>query len=84
MVDPGAITTWLVIGGIAGWMAGLIVEGYGFGLLGNVVVGVAGAALASVALLPLGFSIDTRLGNTVVATVGAVVLLLAIGVLRRR
>jgi len=33
---------WLVIGGIAGWLAGLLVKGYGFGLLGNIVVGIVG------------------------------------------
>ena len=37
----------LIIGGIAGWLAGLIVRGAGFGLIGNIVVGIIGALLAS-------------------------------------
>ncbi len=37
---------WLVIGAIAGWLAGLIIKGYGFGLVGNIVVGIIGAFIA--------------------------------------
>ena len=37
---------WLVIGGVAGWLAGLIVKGYGLGLIGNIAVGIAGAIIA--------------------------------------
>lgn len=81
MLDFGSIVTWLIIGGIAGWMAGLIVEGYGFGLLGNIVVGIIGAAIAGLVTPLLGLSIDTKLGNIIAATLGAVVL---VGGLRRR
>ena len=84
MLDFGSIVTWLIIGGIAGWMAGLIVEGYGFGLLGNIVVGIIGAAIAGLVTPLLGLSIDTKLGNIIAATLGAVVLLLLVGGLRRR
>ena len=41
-----ALIIWLVIGAVAGWLAGLIVKGYGFGLVGNIVVGIIGAVLA--------------------------------------
>jgi uncharacterized membrane protein YeaQ/YmgE (transglycosylase-associated protein family) len=81
VLDFGSIVTWLIIGGIAGWMAGLIVEGYGFGLLGNIVVGIIGAAIAGLVTPLLGLSIDTKLGNIIAATLGAVVL---VGGLRRR
>ena len=84
MLDFGSIITWLIIGGIAGWIAGLIVEGYGFGLLGNIVVGIIGAAIAGLVTPLLGLSIDTKLGNIIAATLGAVVLLLLVGGLRRR
>jgi uncharacterized membrane protein YeaQ/YmgE (transglycosylase-associated protein family) len=84
VLDFGSIVTWLIIGGIAGWMAGLIVEGYGFGLLGNIVVGIIGAAIAGLVTPLLGLSIDTKLGNIIAATLGAVVLLLLVGGLRRR
>jgi len=46
------IIIWLVIGGVAGWLAGLLVRGYGFGVVGNIIVGIIGAVLAGW-LLPL-------------------------------
>jgi uncharacterized membrane protein YeaQ/YmgE (transglycosylase-associated protein family) len=84
VLDFGSIVTWIVIGGISGWMAGLIVEGYGFGLLGNIIVGIIGAAIAGLVTPLLGISIETKLGNIIAATLGAVVLLLLVGGLRRR
>jgi uncharacterized membrane protein YeaQ/YmgE (transglycosylase-associated protein family) len=78
------VIAWIVIGGIAGWLAGLIVEGYGFGLLGNVVVGIIGAAIAGLVTPLLGLSIETKLGNTIAATLGAVSLLVLVALLRRR
>ena len=41
-----ALVIWLVIGAIAGWTAGQIMKGYGFGLIGNIVVGILGAVVA--------------------------------------
>ena len=40
-----ALIIWLVIGAVAGWLAGQIVKGYGFGLVGNIVVGIIGAII---------------------------------------
>jgi uncharacterized membrane protein YeaQ/YmgE (transglycosylase-associated protein family) len=79
-----SIIIWLIVGAIAGWLAGLIVKGYGFGLIGNIVVGIVGAVIAGW-LFPL---IGIRLGNEIVgsivsATVGAVILLVIIGLIRR-
>jgi len=45
----------LVIGAIAGWLAGLIMKGYGFGVLGNIVVGIVGAVIAGWLLPRIGF-----------------------------
>ena len=76
----------LIIGAIAGWLAGVIVRGFGFGLLGNIVVGIIGALLAGWLLPALGVSFS--LGNPIVtsivyALIGAVVLLVIIGLIRR-
>jgi len=84
VLDFGSIVTWIVIGGIAGWMAGLIVEGYGFGLLGNIIVGIIGAGIAGLVTLLAGINIDTKLGNIIAATLGAVLLLLVMEGWRRR
>ena len=78
------VITWIVIGGLAGWLAGLIVEGYGFGLVGNIVIGILGAAIAGLVTPLLGLSIDTKLGNIIAATLGAVLLLVLIEAVRRR
>lgn len=78
------IIAWILIGGIAGWLAGLIVEGYGFGLAGNIAVGMIGAAIAGLATPLLGLSIETKLGNIIAATLGAVLLLGLIEAVRRR
>ena len=41
-----SLIVFLIIGAVAGWLAGLIVKGYGFGLIGNIVVGIVGAFIA--------------------------------------
>ncbi|OQM76164.1 GlsB/YeaQ/YmgE family stress response membrane protein [Manganibacter manganicus] len=74
-----SLIVFIIIGAIAGWLAGLIVKGYGFGLLGNIVVGIVGALIAGwlfpVVGLPLGGGI---LAAIIQAVVGAVVLLVLI------
>ena len=74
---------FLLIGGVAGWLAGKIMRGGGFGLLGNVVVGVVGALLGGHLLRFLGVSFGGLVGSLVTATLGAVVLLFLIGLLKR-
>ena len=77
----------LIIGGIAGWLAGLIMRGSGYGLVGDIVIGLLGALLGSYLLGY--FKIPVHLGNAwlekgVVALVGALVLMLLIGFFRPR
>ena len=84
MIDFEAIIAWIIIGGIAGWMAELIVEGYGFGLVGNIVIGIIGAAIASLITPLIGLNIETKLGHFIAATLGAIVLLVLVEALRRR
>lgn len=75
---------WLLIGAIAGWLAGVIVKGYGFGLGGNIVVGILGAFIGGWLFGVFGLSSGAGiLGSVIGATVGAVALLLIIRVLRR-
>ena len=79
-----ALLIWLVIGAVAGWLAGLIVRGFGFGLVGNIVVGIVGAVIAGWLLPRLGIRIGTGMVATIVhATIGAVVLLVVVGLIRR-
>ncbi|MDP2737815.1 MAG: GlsB/YeaQ/YmgE family stress response membrane protein [Pseudorhodobacter sp.] len=74
----------VIIGALAGWLAGLIVKGYGFGLLGNIVVGIVGAFIAGLLFPRLGVSLGSGIAGSVLhATIGAVILLLLIKVIRR-
>jgi uncharacterized membrane protein YeaQ/YmgE (transglycosylase-associated protein family) len=79
-----AILIILVIGAVAGWLAGQIVRGMGFGLIGNIVVGIVGAFIAGWLLPRLGIVIGGgMLGSIINATIGAVVLLVIVGLIRR-
>ena len=74
----------LLIGGIAGWLAGVLMKGRGFGILGNIVVGIVGALLAGWLLPMVGLSIGGGwLGAILHATIGAVILLFLIGLIKR-
>lgn len=77
---------FLIVGAVAGWLAGLIVRGFGFGLLGNIVVGIIGAFLAGW-LLPMagiGFSLGSPIITSIIyAMLGAIILLVIIGLIKR-
>jgi len=74
----------LVVGAIAGWLAGIIVKGYGFGLIGNIVVGIVGAVVAGWLLPKLGIVIGGGYIAWIInAVIGAVILLVIIGLIRR-
>jgi len=75
---------WIIVGGVAGWLAGLVVRGFGFGLLGNIVVGILGAVLGGWLFGAIGFSFFPGILNAILtAFIGAVTLLLIIRVLKR-
>ena len=79
-----ALLIWLIIGAVAGYLAGVIVTGYGFGVVGNIVIGIVGAFLAAWLFPRLGFyPSGDILAQIVAATIGAVVLLVLIGLVRR-
>ena len=74
----------LVIGAIAGWLAGLLVRGAGFGLIGNIVIGIIGALVAGWLLPQLGVSLGSGTVRDIVnATIGAVVVLVILSLVRR-
>ena len=74
----------LVIGAVAGWLAGLIVRGAGFGLSGNIVVGIIGALVAGWLLPQLHIALASgTLGSILDATIGAVVVLVILTLIKR-
>lgn len=79
-----ALLIWLLIGAVAGFLAGVVVKGYGFGAPSNIVVGIVGAVLAGALLPRLGLFPGTDLiGQIMSATLGAVALLVLISLVRR-
>jgi uncharacterized membrane protein YeaQ/YmgE (transglycosylase-associated protein family) len=79
-----ALLILLLIGAVAGFLAGVIVKGYGFGLIGNIVVGIVGAIIGGWLLPQLGlFPGGNIIGQIISATAGAVVLLVLISFVRR-
>jgi uncharacterized membrane protein YeaQ/YmgE (transglycosylase-associated protein family) len=79
-----SILAALVIGAIAGWLAGLIVRGAGFGLIGNIVIGIIGALLASWLLPQLGVGLGGGWVRDIVnATIGAVIILVILALVKR-
>jgi uncharacterized membrane protein YeaQ/YmgE (transglycosylase-associated protein family) len=78
------IVTLVVVGLIAGWLAGLITQGAGFGPIGNMVIGVIGAFIGFYLLQSLNIRLFPGLvGDILTATMGAVVVLFIVGLLRR-
>ncbi len=75
---------WLVIGAIAGWLAGQIVSGGGFGLVGDIVVGIIGAVIAGWLLPRVGLYIGGGfIAEIINAVIGAVILLIVVRLVKR-
>lgn len=77
------IIIFLIIGGIAGWLAGLVVRGRGLGVAGNIVVGIVGAFIAGWLLPGLNLGLTGILGSIIYAAIGAIILLVIIMLIRR-
>ncbi len=75
---------FLLIGLIAGWLAGMLVKGGGFGVIGDMVVGVLGALLGGVLFTKLGVSSGGgMIGSIIVATIGAIILIFILRLIKR-
>jgi uncharacterized membrane protein YeaQ/YmgE (transglycosylase-associated protein family) len=73
----------LFVGVIAGWLAGKVVRGTGFGLIGDLIVGVAGALVASLLFPRLGIVIGTGIVSEIIySAIGAIILLLVVRLVR--
>jgi uncharacterized membrane protein YeaQ/YmgE (transglycosylase-associated protein family) len=76
------IIAFLIIGAIAGWLAGKIIRGGGFGLIGNMVVGIVGAVIGGFIFSFVGIASGGWIGSIITATVGALVLLFLVGLIK--
>jgi uncharacterized membrane protein YeaQ/YmgE (transglycosylase-associated protein family) len=78
------VLIWILVGAIAGWLAGLVVRGFGFGIVGNIIVGIIGAFLGGWLLGMAGLGVGGGIiGSIFTAFIGAVVLLLIVRVFKR-
>ena len=77
------IVYFLLIGLVAGWLAGQIMKGGGFGVIGDIVVGVIGAVLGGGIFDLLQISAGGLIGSLVVATIGAIVLIAIVRAVKR-
>ena len=83
MMESTGLIAFLFIGAIAGWLAGTLMKGGGFGLFGNIVVGIIGAVIGGYVFGLLGISAGGMIGAIVTATVGAAILLYFVGLIKK-
>lgn len=91
-IDISQLIVWIIVGAIAGWLAGLLIRGRSLGTLSNIVVGLLGALVGGILFtvfhitLPsfLNGSVTIKVADIVIAFIGAVIVFLIAGLLRRR
>ena len=78
------ILTWIIVGLVAGVLASLVMGGSGYGLIGDIIIGIIGAFIGVWLLTQLGFvPFSGFIGSIVNAVIGAVVLLVIVGFIKR-
>lgn len=82
-MDITGLIIFLAIGAAAGWLAGNLMKGGGFGLLGNIVVGIVGAVLGGFVFGLLGITTTGLIGSIVTATAGAALLLFIVDMIKK-
>jgi len=84
VIGVDSIIVMLIVGAIAGWLAGKLVQGFGFGLIWNIVIGIIGAFIGVWLLTKLNITPGSGfIGSIVNALIGSLVLLFIVGLVRR-
>ena len=78
-----SIILFLVVGAIAGWLAGRIMKSGGFGLVGNIIVGIIGAVIGGYIFNFLRISAGGFIGSLITALIGAILLLFIIKLIKK-
>jgi uncharacterized membrane protein YeaQ/YmgE (transglycosylase-associated protein family) len=78
-----SLITFILVGMVAGWLAGIVMKGRGFGLFGDVGVGIVGAVIGGIIFNSMGLAAYGFIANVLMAFLGAVVLLAVTGLFRR-
>ena len=82
-MEPTGIIIWLIIGAIAGWLAGQIMKGGGFGLVGDIIIGIIGSIIGGWIFGSYVVGVPGVLGAIIGSTIGAVILLFIVKMVRR-
>ena len=82
-MDVTGLMIFLAIGALAGWLAGTLMKGGGFGLLGNIVIGIIGSVVGGFVFGVLGISAGGLIGSIISATAGAALLLFVVGLIKK-
>jgi uncharacterized membrane protein YeaQ/YmgE (transglycosylase-associated protein family) len=84
-LEPGGLIAWLVVGLVAGWLAGQFMKGGGYGLVGDIVIGIVGAFVGGILFtILLPGSSAGLIGSIIVAFIGAVLLIAVVRALPGR
>lgn len=83
IMDITGLIIFLAIGAIAGWLAGKLMKGGGFGLVGNIVLGIIGAVIGGHVFGLLGISAGGLIGSIITATAGAAILLFVVKLVKK-
>ena len=84
VLTPEVILVWLVVGAVAGWLAGVVMQGSGYGLVGDIVIGILGAIVAGYLFPTLGLHLGSGIvASIIAAAIGAIILLFVTRLVRR-
>lgn len=82
-MDITSLIIFLIIGALAGWIAGSIMKGKGYGIVGNMVIGIIGAVIGGLIFDLVGIAAGGFIGSLITATVGAIVLIYTVRLLKK-
>jgi uncharacterized membrane protein YeaQ/YmgE (transglycosylase-associated protein family) len=82
-LQPGGIIAWIIVGLVAGWLTGLVMKGGGYGIVGDLIVGLVGALIGGFVVGLLFHGSVGLIGSIVVAFIGAVILVVILRALSR-
>jgi uncharacterized membrane protein YeaQ/YmgE (transglycosylase-associated protein family) len=77
-LDPVSVITWLVVGIVAGWLAGLVMKGSGYGVVGDLIIGLIGAFVGGFLFSLVGGAYGGLLGSILIAFIGACILIVVV------
>ncbi len=82
-MDVNSIIIFLAIGAVAGWLAGMLMKGGGFGIIADIIIGIIGAVIGGFVFGLLGISASGLIGSIVTATIGAILLLFIVRIIKK-